>query len=309
MPDEPTSTAPALTAPAFANGHLLWQIHELAARLDTPKPPTPGHTTQRESDPKEADSQLAVLDLRPSAEIREGVIPGAQHLDIYGLGTTHTQPAVFDAFANMMRSLFAMRGAGSAATVVVYDEHSGMRAARAFYLLEYLGHKDVHLLDGGFNAWKAAGKPIATQITQPKRRRFQATLHPERFVGADELAANLENANWQVIDTRHQDEWLGKNTRGGPRGGTIPGALHIEWTRSLQDDGRFLPAPALTQLFAQYGIRKERTIVPFCQGGYRSSHTYLALRLLGYPHLRNFVGSWKEWGDRLDLPLVVPAAP
>jgi thiosulfate/3-mercaptopyruvate sulfurtransferase len=90
------------------------------------------------------------------------------------------------------------------------------------------------------------------------------------------------------------------------RGGAIPGAVNLEWTQNLAADGTFKPADILRQMYEPIGVTPDKTVVTYCQGGYRAAHTYLALRILGYPDVRNYTGSWKEWGDREDLPIVVP---
>jgi thiosulfate/3-mercaptopyruvate sulfurtransferase len=90
------------------------------------------------------------------------------------------------------------------------------------------------------------------------------------------------------------------------RGGAIPGAKHIEWTKNLDERGAFKPATELQRMYEQAGITPDREVITYCQGGYRGAHAYLALRLLGYPRVRSYIGSWKEWGDREDLPIEKP---
>jgi len=87
------------------------------------------------------------------------------------------------------------------------------------------------------------------------------------------------------------------------RGGAIPGAVHLEWRRNLAPDGRFKPVDDLRAMYADIGVTPDREAVTYCQGGYRAAHTYLALRILGFPDVRNYTGSWKEWGDREDVPI------
>ena len=86
----------------------------------------------------------------------------------------------------------------------------------------------------------------------------------------------------------------------------MPGAVHLEWTNNLGPDGAFKPAAELKKMYESAGVTPDREIVTYCQGGYRAAHSYLALRLIGYPRIRNYIGSWKEWGDRLDLPIEHP---
>ena len=100
-----------------------------------------------------------------------------------------------------------------------------------------------------------------------------------------------------ILDTRSDGEYCGTTVR-ATRGGAIPGAVHIEWTRNLGPDGAFKPAAELRSMYEEAGVTPDREVITYCQGGYRAAHSYLALRLLGYPRVRNYVGSWKEWGDR-----------
>ena len=93
------------------------------------------------------------------------------------------------------------------------------------------------------------------------------------------------------------------------RGGAIPGAVHLEWTNNLGPDGAFKPAGELKEMYERAGVTPDREVVTYCQGGYRAAHSYLALRLIGYPRVRNYIGSWKEWGDRTDLPIEHPKEP
>lgn len=230
-------------AQGFPNGDLLWTPEQLKARLD--------------------DENLALLDARTTGEVMGGIIPGAQHLDVYGVGLTHTRGDVFGEFINLMRSLLAMRGAGNDATVVIYEQNSGMKAARVFWLLEYMGHTDVHVLDGGMRAWQAAGYETVTEMRKVRGRSLKVSPRPELFIGADELNGRLGEGDLQPLDTRSDEEWLGTNTRGGPRGGTIPGAVHLEWVNYLDEQGRFKPAAELAALFERNGVTRDKAIVPF----------------------------------------------
>lgn len=227
----------------FPNGDLLWTPEQLKASLDS--------------------ENLALLDMRTTAEVMTGIIPGAQHMDVYAVGPTHTREEVFTDYIKMMRGLFGIRGAGSDATVVFYEEDSGIKAARGFWLLEYMGHKDVHVLDGGMRAWKEAGYEIAREMGKATARPLKIEPRPEIFIGADDLNNRLGDANVALLDTRTDEEWLGTNTRGGPRGGTIPGSVHMEWVHYLDDSGKFKPPGELLTLFESCGITRDKAVVPF----------------------------------------------
>ena len=111
-----------------------------------------------------------------------------------------------------------------------------------------------------------------------------------------------------ILDTRSDSEYCGTTVR-AKRAGAIPGAVHIEWTLNLGEDGTFKSASELRAIYESAGVTPDKTVISYCQGGYRAAHSYLALRLLGYPRVRNYVGSWKEWGDRGDLPIETPIRP
>jgi thiosulfate/3-mercaptopyruvate sulfurtransferase len=272
----------------YANPDLLWSPQELHTRLNDPN--------------------LRIIDVRSTpALIQEGWIPGAIHFDLFGISLNDTAPQPLQAFMWTIEHLFEIRGVNLDTPVVFYEDIAGMRAARGFWFLEYFGHDDVHLLDGGFSAWKTAGLPVSHEMRAPRGTTFQSRPRPEVHWSADDLYAHLHDADLAIIDTRTDEEYLGKSVRAA-RAGTIPGAIHLEWTKNLDANGAFKAGPELKAMYEAKGITRDHKCAPFCQGGYRSSHTYLTLRLLGYPMLHNFIGSWKEWGDRLDLPIEQPTA-
>jgi thiosulfate/3-mercaptopyruvate sulfurtransferase len=141
-------------------------------------------------------------------------------------------------------------------------------------------------------------------VTPPKQSSWHGDLDWSKVAKWSEVAAGLGQPGVAVLDTRSDDEYFGRVARAA-RGGAIPGAVHIEWTDNLRD-GRFKPAAELRQMYEKAGVTPDREVMTYCQGGYRAAHGYLALQLAGYPNVRNYTGSWKEWGDRTDLPIEVP---
>jgi len=258
--------------------------------------------------PAELDAALKggtkplVIDLRPPEDFANGHIPGAVHLDLWGVSLIDTDPAPLKAFMWMVDHLFNLRGVDAATPVVVYDEQSGMRAARAFWFLEYFGHPSVQLLDGGFNAWTRAGLPVTREASAPAKSQWTGTPRDDRIATWRDVNARLGSKDAVIVDTRSDGEYPGTTVR-AKRGGAIPGAVHIEWTRNLDESGAYKPASELRAMYESAGVTPDKEVLTYCQGGYRAAHGYVALRLLGYPRVRNYTGSWKEWGDREDLPI------
>jgi thiosulfate/3-mercaptopyruvate sulfurtransferase len=246
-----------------------------------------------------------VLDVRPAESFAVGHIRGAIHLDLWGVSLIDTSEAPLRAFMWMIGHLFSLRGVTPDRPVVVYEEDSGVRAARVFWFLEYLGHPNVRLLDGGLRAWRGAGLRVTTDVTSPEASDWHGTAIPGRIAAWQDVMSRIGDPGAVILDTRSEAEYYGEQIRAA-RGGAIPGAVNVEWKRNLTDEGRFKPSDELAAMYRAAGVTPDREVVTYCQGGYRAAHTYLALRVLGYPRVRNYTGSWKEWGDRQDLPIDRP---
>jgi thiosulfate/3-mercaptopyruvate sulfurtransferase len=268
------------------NPNLLATPHELAAALEGPDPPL-------------------LLDMRPPDAYVAGHIAGAIHLDLWGVSLIDTDAAPLNAFMWMIEHVLALHGVAASTPIVVYDEQSGVRAARAFWFLEYFGHPSARMLDGGFNAWIAAGLPFTREAVAPPASEWTGTRQDHTIATWRQVRAALGSGDSVILDTRTDGEYTGAAIR-ARRGGAVPGAVHIEWVRNLTPDGEFKPAAELREMYESAGVTPDREIITYCQGGYRAAHSYLALRLLGYPRIRVYVGSWKEWGDRDELPVEVP---
>lgn len=248
------------------------------------------------------DPRLRIIDGRTPDEYAAGHIPGAANVNFGALGTQDTDPVGLAAFNE--RQIAALRAAGvdDDSLVVTYEGFSGTNAARGVWVLDYYGHEGAHLLDGGLQAWVAAGGQLSTAPSEISPGTFAPRYHPERLATYRDILDRLGRDEVVILDTRRLTEHVGTEYRTA-RGGTIPGARHLQWSNGIDAAGTFRTADELRDLFAQHGVTPDKEIVAFCGGGYRSSHTYLQLKMLGYPNVRNYLGSWGEWGNREGLPI------
>lgn len=260
---------------------------------------------------------VTLIDLRPAEDFALGHIEGSRHLDIYGVSLSDSSDAPLAAFLSMFRTLFGTRGVTRDRPVVIFDHESGERAARAVWLLAVLGHPDVRILDGGTRAWTASGRrlvrleaaaePVDPAKAPPTPPPYEGVLDLDLLATRFDVHDAIDDGQTVIVDVRRESEYRGTERR-ARRAGTIPGAVHVFWRDHLDDQGAFRPADEIRDLYVSRGVTPDKTVIPVCHGGYRSANTFVALKSLGYPRVRNYVGSWAEWGNRDDSRIVIPPA-
>jgi thiosulfate/3-mercaptopyruvate sulfurtransferase len=244
-----------------------------------------------------------IIDARSPEAYAAGHIPGAISVSTYDNFVPNTKPEGMRAFANQAAAHYGAAGITLDTPLVVYDDDTGVRVARECWLLEYLGHRQVRLLHGGLNAWQQSGGPISTTASVCTPRAFEIQHSSSGFMSADSLVADLTLPKRVVIDVRDELEHDGlDHTACCERRGHVPGAVWIHWSAFLER-GRFKSGEAIRALLHSRGIKEDDDVVPYCHRGARSANAYWALRLAGYPQVRNYIGSWHEWSARPELPL------
>jgi len=208
--------------------------------------------------------------------------------------------------------LLGRSGVSSDTTVVLYGDNNNWFAAWGFWQLKYYGHNDVRIMNGGRKKWLEEKRPLSTEAPRVTPITYRAK-DPDDSVRArrEQVFAVLDRrSNAYLVDVRSPDEFTGKiiappgMTETAQRGGHIPGAANIPWAQAVNEDGTFKTADALRQLYADKGVRGDREVIAYCRIGERSSHTWFVLRyLLGFEKVRNYDGSWTEWGNLVGAPI------
>lgn len=211
-----------------------------------------------------------------------------------------------------LEALLSRVGVSNLTTIVLYGDHHNWFAAWAFWLLKYYGHQDVRLLDGGRLKWLSDKREITTQVpSYPPTSYTAQASHTNIRAFRDQILLTLGRRGSVLVDVRSPAEYNGEllahatmPQEGAQRGGHIPGAVNIPWTMAVREDGTFRSAGELRTLYAGKGITSDKEVIVYCRVGERSSHTWFVLHyLLGYKHVRNYDGSWIEWGSLIGAPI------
>lgn len=246
---------------------------------------------------------VLVIDASKRPDYNKRHIPGAVHLSTYSCFVPDTTAAGMSAFASDMAARHGAAGASRGRPIVVYEKDTGMRVARALWIIEYLGHRNARMLHGGLDAWVAAGGAVSAEVPETPPAQFVPKVAGSVFIGADEIHERLGSRELTVLDVRDAEEYEGRDhTPCCARRGRVPGAVWISWTEFLRD-GRYKSPAEIRALLRSRGVDEGTEIAPYCHRGARSASAYYALRHAGVKCVRNFIGSWHEWSARTHLPV------
>jgi len=243
------------------------------------------------------NQDMIIVDTRSFKEYSDGHIPGAVNLDLFAFHWIDTSKEGIENFNRQTKTLLSFLGVSSEKKVVFYDDISGMLAARGVWMLLYFSHQNVLMLDGGIKKWKKENLPIETKPNGFKPSEFSGKINSNIIAGFEYIKENLNSAT--IIDARSEGEYNGTIIRAA-QSGHVPNSINLDWNKNVNEDGTFKDNEKLSQL---YNMSKDSEIIIYCQGAYRAANTFLALKKLGFEKVRVYLGSWGEWGNKLELPV------
>ena len=208
--------------------------------------------------------------------------------------------------------LMSSRGIGNDTTLVLYGDKNNWFAAYAYWYVKIYGHEDARILDGGRQKWIDEQRELTTDEPTVEAATYAAQERDESIRTYRDAVRKTIGADGQaLVDVRSPQEFSGDlvappgyEQEGAQRGGHIPSAESIPWAQAVRDDGTFKSAAELRELYAAHGVTEEKSVTAYCRIGERSAHTWFVLReLLGYEDVKNYDGSWTEWGNLVDVPI------
>jgi thiosulfate/3-mercaptopyruvate sulfurtransferase len=257
------------------------------------------------------DGEVVVAEVDENPDLYdEGHIPGAVKLHWRDDLQDPVERDIVD--RETFEQVLGERGIDNGTTVVLYGDKNNWFAAYAYWYLKTYGHGEARILDGGRQKWIDEGRELTTDTPSPERTDYNAKERDESIRAyRDEVRKWIEEANRTLVDVRSPGEYSGDliappgyEQEGAQRGGHIPGAASIPWASAVRDDGTFKSPDELRELYGGKGITPDTEVTAYCRIGERSAHTWFVLReLLGYENVRNYDGSWTEWGNLVDVPI------
>ena len=251
-----------------------------------------------------AAPELILIDLTSSNRYAEGHIPGARFVDPkrIQLGLPPA-PGLLPPLVDI-EALFTELGHREDAVYVVYDDEGGGWAGRFIWLLDVIGHRHYHYLDGGLHAWLGAALPLAQDIPAAQSVAVALTLHSEPTATREYLQGRLGASDLAIWDARSPAEYSGEKVLAA-KGGHIPGAINFEWTAGMDLSRNLRIRQDMQDILNTLGITADKEVITHCQTHHRSGFTYLAAKALGYPRVKGYAGSWSEWGNHPDTPVEI----
>src|SRR4051812_22275834 len=249
-----------------------------------------------------ADANVRVVDMR-MAGFAEGHVPGSVYVSPVAIRDANSPPTFLPTQA-AFEALMSRLGISNATRVVVYDERGGIYGARLWWILNYYGHTNVALMNGGWIKWTAEQRPTSMAPGSFEPTKFSARPQTQWLATASDVVGAIGKPGVTIVDAHTEAEIEGKDLRNIKRGGFVPSSVPDYWEDLLDAQKKtFKPADELKKIYEDRGIVPSKEVIAYCQVGMRASVDLFALHLIGYDKLRNYYGAWEEWGNRDDLPL------